>query len=76
MVGIGGEEVALWITGVQKQKRRRQKSCLWTGLIHSGEDSTKSGYKKTKNVQKNLACGLGLGPVLSLLTILVSTILW
>ena len=28
-----------------KTKRRRQKSCLWTGLIHSGKDRTKSGIK-------------------------------
>ena len=61
MVGVGGgEEVVLRITGVKKQKRRRQKSCLWTGLIHRGNDGTKSGYKKTNNVQKNLACGQGL----------------
>jgi hypothetical protein len=44
MVGVGGGEVALRITGVQKTKRRRQKSCLWTGLIHRGEDNTKSGH--------------------------------
>jgi hypothetical protein len=60
MVGVGGGEVVLRITGVQKTKKRRRKSCLWTGLIHRGEESTKSGYKKMKNIQKTLACGQGL----------------
>ena len=61
MVGVGGGEVVLRITGVQKtNKRRRRKSCLWTGLIHRGEEGTKSGYKKTKRGIKILACGLGL----------------
>ena len=35
-------------------------TCLWTGPIHSGEDSTKSGVKMTTNVLKNLASGHGL----------------
>ncbi len=65
-VGIGKDrghggwlvlEVERWrrgLLGYKKQKRKRQKSCLWTGLIKRGEDTTKSGYKKTKNVQKFL----------------------
>ncbi len=52
MVGVGGGEVVLRITGVQKTKRRRRKSCLWTGLIHRGEESTKSGYKDEKCTKK------------------------
>ena len=63
MVGVGGGEVVLRITGVQKTtKRRRRKSCLWTGLIHRGEEGTKSGYKKTKRGIKILACGQGTTP--------------
>jgi hypothetical protein len=55
MVGVGGGEVVLRITGVQKtKKRRRRKSCLWTGLIHRGEESTKSGYKRRKMYKKPL----------------------
>ncbi len=50
MVGVGGGEVVLRITGVQK---RRQKSCLWTGLIHRGEEGTKLGYKKMKRSIKS-----------------------
>ena len=46
--------------GTKNDKRRRRKSCLWTGLIHRGEEGTKSGYKKTKRGIKILACGLGL----------------
>ncbi len=57
---LGVERWRCELLGYKKQKRRRRKSCLWTGLIHRGEDSTKSWYKKKKNVQKNLACGLGL----------------
>jgi len=51
MVGSGGGEVALQITGVQKTKKENEKSCLWTGLIHRGEDSTKSGYKDMKVIK-------------------------
>ncbi len=46
--------------GTKNDKKRRQKSCLWTGLIHRGEEGTKSGYKKMKRGIKNLACGQGL----------------
>jgi hypothetical protein len=46
--------------GTKNDKRRRRKSCLWTGLIHRGEEGTKSGYKKMKRGIKNLACGQGL----------------
>ncbi len=44
--GWRGGVADYWI--FKKQKRRRQNFCLWTGLIHRGEESTKSGYKKTK----------------------------
>jgi hypothetical protein len=59
---LGVERWCCGLLGYKKQKRRRQKSCLWTGLIHRGNEGTKSGYKKTNNVQKNLACGQGLRP--------------
>ena len=57
MVVLGVESWRCGLPGYKKRKRRRQKSCLWTGLIHRGEDSTKSGYKKTKHEQKQLAYG-------------------
>ena len=40
---LGVERWRCILLGYKKQKRRRQKSCLWTGLIHRGEDSTKLG---------------------------------
>jgi hypothetical protein len=39
----GGGRWCCGLPGYKKLKRRWQKSCQWTGLIHSGEDSTKSG---------------------------------
>jgi hypothetical protein len=40
---LGVERWRCGLLGYKKRKKRRQKSCLWTGLIHRGEDSTKSG---------------------------------
>jgi hypothetical protein len=54
MVVLGVESWCCGLLGYKKQKKRRQKSCLWTRLIHMGEESTKSGYKKKKNVKKTL----------------------
>ena len=54
-------EVERWrcgLLGYKKRKRRRRKSCLWAGLIHRGEDSTKSGLKDEK-CKKKPACGHG-----------------
>ena len=60
MVGVGGGEVAWRITGIQKSKKEKAKILPVDGADHRGEDSTKTGYKKTKNEQKILACGKGL----------------
>jgi hypothetical protein len=49
MVGVGGWRGGVadyW--GTKNDKRRRRKSCLWTGLIHRGKEGKKSGYKKMK----------------------------
>ena len=55
MVVLGVERWRCGLLGYKKRKRRRRKSCHWTGLIHRGEDSTKSGYKDGK-CKKKLAC--------------------
>ena len=46
MVSAGGGRWCCGLPGYKKLKRRWRKSCQWTGLIHSGEDSTKSGIQK------------------------------
>ena len=63
MVGVGGGEVVLRITGVQKTiKGEGENLACGHPLIHRGEEGTKSGYKKTKRGIKILACGHGLIP--------------
>ena len=64
---LGVERWRCKLLGYKKRRRRRQKSCMWTGLIHRGEEGTKSGYKKMKREIKNLACGLGLTLTISAL---------
>ena len=49
---LGLERWRCGLLGYKKQKRRRQKSCLWTKLIHRGEEGTKSGYKKRQKMYK------------------------
>ena len=59
-VGIwkdGGHDMVVLGVESWRCERRRRKSCMWTGLIHRDEDSTKSGqrqkmYKKTFPVDK------------------------
>ena len=58
MVVLGVERWRCGLLGYKKRKRRRRKSCLWAGLIHRGEDSTKSGLKDEK-CKKKPACGHG-----------------
>ncbi len=66
MVGVGGGEVVLRITGVQKTiKGEGENLACGHPLIHRGEEGTKSGYKKTKRDIKILACGQGLTLFLS-----------
>jgi len=50
MVVLGVERWRCRLLGYKKRKRKKQKSRLWKGLIHSGEESTKSGVQNTKNV--------------------------
>jgi hypothetical protein len=62
MVVLGVERWRCGLLGYKKRKRRRRKSCLWAGLIHRGEDSTKSGLKDEKCKKKPACVSVGKIP--------------
>jgi hypothetical protein len=77
MVGVGGGEVVLRITGVQKTiKGEGENLACGHHLIHRGEEGTKSGYKKTKRGIKILACGHGLSTTYHLTQVKIASLLF